>query len=776
MKNAFKELALLLLLLLILPVAFYTHSYISSAAQTSYPDGTLIRAKDDYRIYTVFDNKKRWIKNIDVFDSYEFEWNDIKVLDSKAVEKLLMNNLVRVEGSIEVYALNDNGYKRHIKDPDVFDSYGFKWSDIAPITNVEIENYPENRLVREVGNPKVYLIENGEKLWIDSSESFYRHNFNWDEIHIINSTDINSYQSGETITASSVIAGDISSVSISTSTEIIIDSATTTPATTTTTIPAIPAIPATPAVPATPGSGGGVTTPATPAVPAVPATSATTTPDIDTPPVISNIQTSATTASSTIVTWTTDESADGKVNFGLSSSAMNSTEIAFSDAVTSHTVQLSNLSSETTYYYTVVSADASDNTATSDVQSFTTLGLPRMSSWENIRITNTSGEKYFPTMIWDGSGYGIVWNDDRDGEEPEIYFARADENGTKIVSDVKISNNPNKISYSGDIVWTGSEYGIVWSEYSRYSDENDLDGCYLYFARVNSSGNKIGDDVLVTSDDYGMCPSSPSMVWTGSEYGITWGENRVETGTSRIFFARLNSDGVKQGGDVQASNSTASGASLVWNGSEYAVFWGSRLAKLNAGGVKESEISLDVNASSAAWNGSSYGVTWTGYSGGTRQIFFAKLDQSGNQQGSDVVLTSNSGGQYSTNSNIVAGNSGYGITWYQSGDIIYFVNVDADGNKLSAEGQISNAASGQAMNSQVAWGGSKYAVVWNDSRHGGTEIYFAASPNSMVRAPSQTQVASIWLSKLNSLLLVGSLISVLGLIIVGLKRLGLFTK
>lgn len=183
-------------------VSLFAFSSPSASAHT-YPDGTLIRLEGDFKIYTILKNKRRWIKNVEVFKSYGYKWENILVIPPVYIEDMPMNNLVRQEGDIKVYAINDAGYKRHISNPEVFRSYGFKWEDIATITKEEMDNYQESYLIREVNDPRVYYLEDGRKRWINSIESFYVHGMNWDAIHVINITDASSYLSGETVSPTS---------------------------------------------------------------------------------------------------------------------------------------------------------------------------------------------------------------------------------------------------------------------------------------------------------------------------------------------------------------------------------------------------------------------------------------------------------------------------------------------------------------------------------------------------------------------------------------------
>ncbi len=80
-----------------------------------------------------------------------------------------------------------------------------------------------------------------------------------------------------------------------------------------------------------------------------------------TAPVISGVAASDITASSVTITWTTDEDSDSVVNYGTST-ALGS-QASDATMVTSHSVSLTGLTAETTYYYEVQSTDASENTA-----------------------------------------------------------------------------------------------------------------------------------------------------------------------------------------------------------------------------------------------------------------------------------------------------------------------------------------------------------------------------------------------------------------------------
>jgi hypothetical protein len=187
-------------------------------------------------------------------------------------------------------------------------------------------------------------------------------------------------------------------------------------------------------------------------------------------------------------------------------------------------------------------------------------------------------------------------------------------------------------SYTPSLVWTGSEYGVSWQDtrdkYPNYE---------IYFARLDSSGSKIGSDVRVTYDSSGSY--NPSLVWSGSEYGVSWYDER--DGNSEIYLARLDSSRGKIGSDVRVTydSSDSWNPSLVWTGGEYGISW------------------LDGRDESP-------------------EIYFARLDSSGNKIGSDVRVTYDSSGSW--NPSLVWTGNEYGVSWHDKRDgkrEIYFARV-----------------------------------------------------------------------------------------------------
>ncbi|MBC7766909.1 fibronectin type III domain-containing protein [Arenimonas sp.] len=103
-----------------------------------------------------------------------------------------------------------------------------------------------------------------------------------------------------------------------------------------------------------------------------------------TPPVISLISSSVATSSATII-WTTNKNSTTQVQYGLTSSYTASSTLDLA-TTTSHTVNLSGLTSNTIYHYRVLSRNVLGNLTTSSDQIFTTNAIV-----ETIIISPTSG-------------------------------------------------------------------------------------------------------------------------------------------------------------------------------------------------------------------------------------------------------------------------------------------------------------------------------------------------------------------------------------------------
>jgi len=345
---------------------------------------------------------------------------------------------------------------------------------------------------------------------------------------------------------------------------------------------------------------------------------------------------------------------------------------------------------------------------------------------DNTQISNSFGTANNPDMIWNGSNYGLVWKDSRKDKEPEIYFTRLNGFGEEIDSEVKVSNNLNKISDYPSIIWNDNVYAVVWSE-----------DCKLYFNRLDKYGEKYGGIKTIISNS-NNCSDMPSLTWDGINYGVIWQQSGNNEETSQIFFIRLDYSGQRKGNEIQISKTVDSkNPSFVWNGLEYGVVWQANgqiyFNKLNVNGNRQlddtriNEISNNSANPEIVWNGLEYGIIWQGYDNKEQeQIYFAQLNENGDKE-IEKAITFNEDQDYSINPSIVWNDSDseYGIVWQAEDGQMYFVNLDKNGHWKSKLTQISQTDIHGINNPIVVLGTSYYAFAWQDARGGnGNEIYF----------------------------------------------------
>ena len=108
-------------------------------------------------------------------------------------------NLVRTIGGIKVYYITESGLKRHIPSPEVFNSYNNSWSDIVEVGANVVDGYEDNNLIRLEGGIRVYLLEDNIKYWIETAEVFNNRGYDWQKIAPVNQIELDAYQEGMSV-------------------------------------------------------------------------------------------------------------------------------------------------------------------------------------------------------------------------------------------------------------------------------------------------------------------------------------------------------------------------------------------------------------------------------------------------------------------------------------------------------------------------------------------------------------------------------------------------
>ena len=345
-----------------------------------------------------------------------------------------------------------------------------------------------------------------------------------------------------------------------------------------------------------------------------------------------------------------------------------------------------------------------------------------------IRLTSATGDSINPSFVWTGSNYGVVWSDARDGNKTEIYFAMIDKDGNKVTTDTRITNTPTLVSAYPDIVWNGSGFGIVYTE---YDDVLSVNGS-INFVRIDIAGAKIGDVVEITDV---VVDSRPRIAWNGNGYGIIW--RTPQNTTAKTYFSFVNADGsILTNQERVVSDPASEQTRIIWDGTYFGIVYRHSQEKLSIGDVLEYTVGtylyrIDENGDSLKdkptiiTRKESMASVWTGThyasieDGNTFSVFTLN--------GNFLVENAKVADDVLSDSNIAFDDNKYGIVAQKSG-LVNFVEMKDDGSINQALAPISDTVNTASTTPQIEWSGSDYGVVWSDTKdnNDGGEIYFRA--------------------------------------------------
>jgi hypothetical protein len=109
----------------------------------NYPDGSLIRAAGDYKVYVVKGGYKRWIQNSEIFKYYpHFGWLQVVEVTPEVRDSFRDAWLVRADGDKKVYEVNGDGTKHWLNmTAEQFSQTGRNWDMVYIINNAERDFY-----------------------------------------------------------------------------------------------------------------------------------------------------------------------------------------------------------------------------------------------------------------------------------------------------------------------------------------------------------------------------------------------------------------------------------------------------------------------------------------------------------------------------------------------------------------------------------------------------------------------------------------------------------
>lgn len=250
-------------------------------------------------------------------------------------------------------------------------------------------------------------------------------------------------------------------------------------------------------------------------------------------------------------------------------------------------------------------------------------------------------------------------------EPPGIADAGADARPDRLIDPAARVTDTSGRSDAPSLVWTGSEYGVAWVDDRGGNDE-------IFFARVAPDGALLGEVRVTDSPGEGR---DPSLVWTGEEYALAWVDD--QEGNFEVYLARVAATGELAAGPLRLTDDPEFSGSpiLVWTGSELVVAWNDGrdgnfeiyLARMEPDGSKiGGDIRLTTDDSfsatpSLAWTGDELAMAWSDDRDGNNEIYYARIDPAGTVIGGDVRVTNEAA--YSSGPHIVSAGGVRALAW-----------------------------------------------------------------------------------------------------------------
>jgi len=286
------------------------------------------------------------------------------------------------------------------------------------------------------------------------------------------------------------------------------------------------------------------------------------------------------------------------------------------------------------------------------------------------------------------SGNGVtlaVWQDSRNGAEPDIFGARLDDAG-RVISSFAICAAPGR-QVQPAVACNGTDFLVVWVDYRNGP------AAAVYAARVTAAGavlDAAGFPVLANIGNQ----LKPAVATDGNNYLVVWQEGRSQT--LDIFGARV------------AANGTI----------------------LDPGGIVISQgANNEVNPSIAGGSGG-YLVTWQDYRSGSSWDIYGTLVNTAGSVLTPAGLSLSTAVDDQLNPVVSADGAGFMVAWqdFRSGS-----NFDIYGTRVASNGTVSNpngiaisTAANDQTNPSLAWNGTGHLAAWTDGRAGTRYAIYAA--------------------------------------------------
>jgi hypothetical protein len=354
------------------------------------------------------------------------------------------------------------------------------------------------------------------------------------------------------------------------------------------------------------------------------------TPDT-TPPAVSSVSAVVATNGTATVQWATDEPATSVVRYGTDPGNLGSTS---SDPLllTAHSLLLSGLAADTTYYYQVTSADPAGNASSSAILSFQVASVDTGPPVVTVVAPN-GGERLFT-----GTPYAIAWTATDDVGVTAIDVAVSSNGGTSFTA------------VAGCTGLAGTAQTCTWATPGPITTQGRI--------RVTARDGAGQSGFATSAANFTIVSGTPSLTLTAPNTAVTWPINTTQAitfshnlGTGATIVIDLSRDGGATWSNINPGfvTTNATTGSYSWTVTGPATAQARVRLTLSGNPAVASASAVDftiadfvtVTAPNTAVNwaaGSTQAITW-GHSLGTSQTVNIDLSRDGGATWSSIATS-----------------------------------------------------------------------------------------------------------------------------------------
>jgi len=279
---------------------------------------------------------------------------------------------------------------------------------------------------------------------------------------------------------------------------------------------------------------------------------------------------------------------------------------------------------------------------------FKTLSPEGESLSADTRVSSTTGVGTPMDVAWTGSTFALAWYT-AERFDYQAYLSRIGPDGSLVGAPAQPDGWT--LAWPRSIVWTGSEIASLWSP---IEESGPAISSALELSRHDPDLVDLGRTLVLDDTTY-----SYDMAWSGSTFGVVYSGS----GSWTARFQLVDADGALVGTGTDLGVRHLYDAQALWTGSEWAFLWSSALeedehcgdlrwpectnamlVRLDAGGTPVTEITHlttddeETRIAGAVWTGSEIGVSWHAATGWGYEAALSRFTVEGERVADDLPL------------------------------------------------------------------------------------------------------------------------------------------